>query len=181
MKKVIFATLITAAMSSSAFAAGQQGQSSGQVKFHGYIIDAPCSIESPNPIEVDFGQISRKVLAANNNTGESHVETFSIELADCDVSDLADKQVTTTFSFTDAGADTNLVGFDGKDSMGAGIAIISGNNKVENNVPTKPHKLQTGPNSLEFSSYVKGLGGAGDNAVKVGEFYATANFTLAYQ
>lgn len=183
MKKVIVATLITTAiaLSSSAFAAGGQGQGSGQVKFHGYIIDAPCSIESENPIEVDFGQISRKALAANSNTGESHVKTFNIELADCDISDLADKQVTTTFSFTDAGQNTNLVGFDGKEGMGAGIAITSGNSKVLNNVATKPHQLTTGPNTLQFASYVKGLGGTGDDAIKVGEFYATANFTLAYQ
>ncbi|HDT2998745.1 TPA: type 1 fimbrial protein [Proteus mirabilis] len=183
MKKVIVATLITAAvaLSSSAFAAGGQGQGSGEVKFHGYIIDAPCSIESKNPIEVDFGQISRKVLAANKNTGESHVRTFNIELADCDISDLTEKQVTTTFSFTDAGQDTNLVGFDGKEGMGAGIVITSGNNKVLNNVATKPHKLSTGPNTLQFASYVKGLGGADEDSIKVGEFYATANFTLAYQ
>ncbi|WP_311749313.1 fimbrial protein [Proteus terrae] len=181
MKKVILATLITTAvaLSSSAFAAGGQGQGSGQVKFHGYIIDAPCSIESDNPIEVDFNQISRKLLEQNGNTGESHVRTFNIELADCDISDLTEKQVTTTFSFTDAGAGSNLIGFNGKDGMGAGIAITSGGSKVLNNVATKPHNLSTGPNTLQFASYVKGLGGK--DPIKVGEFYATANFTLAYQ
>lgn len=61
---------------------------------------------------------------------------------------------------------------------GAGIVIVAANEQVKNGTALKPKKIQNGPNSLEFTSFVKGLGVA---PVKTGEFYANANFTLAYQ
>lgn len=161
-------------------AAGNQGQGSGQVKFHGYIIDAPCSIVSDDPILVEFGQISKRVLA---DGGKSHIEPFQIELADCDFSDpaFANQEVAVTFSYTTAGTvgnGPNLIGLDGLPNSGAGVAIVSGNTQVQNGVALPVQKLQTGPNTLEFSSFVQGL----DTTVPVqeGEFYANANFTLTY-
>lgn len=178
--KFIIAVLTTAAATTFAHAAGNQGQGSGKVQFHGYIIDAPCSIISQDPIKVEFGQISRKVLQANNNTGESSIQPFAIELADCTFDEarkdgndadipgeyVGDK-VTVTFSYGAAisGQDTSgnpvtsdMVGFDGTGNMGAGVVIVSNNTVVKNGVPLPPQKLQTGPNTLGFTSYVKGLG-----------------------
>lgn len=40
--------------------------------------------------------------------------------------------------------------------MGAGVAIVSGGSKVVNNA-TKTTPVSTGPNTLQFASYVKGL------------------------
>lgn len=195
-KIIILSLVMSSITSGAAMAAGGQGAGSGQVKFHGYIIDAPCTIVSDDPINVEFGQISKKVLAANTNTGESHIKPFTIELADCTFDDNGGgtsvlNQVAVTFSYTDAGvaqgsADPiDMVGFDGKDNMGAGIVIVSGNTRVKNNEPLPLRQLQAGPNTLEFTSYVKGTGlandSSGDSPIKTGEFYATANFTLAYQ
>ncbi|MCW2255642.1 major pilin subunit PapA [Providencia alcalifaciens] len=202
--KVMIAVLTTAAATSFAYAAGNQGQGSGKVQFHGYIIDAPCSIVSQDPIKVEFGQISRKVLQANSNTGESSIQPFQIELADCSFEQAKDEdgkdisgeyvgdKVSVTFSYAAAiGQDqqggpvtSDMVGFDGTGNMGAGVVIVSNNTVVKNGVPLPPQKLQTGPNTLGFSSYVKGLGipnAADTPSIQTGEFYATANFTLSYQ
>lgn len=183
MKKLSKIVLTSLVLSGSTLlhAAGGQGQGSGQVQFHGYIINSPCSIVSDDPIKVEFGQISNKVLNSNGVTGESHIQPFNIELADCDVSDLDDGTVTTTFTYTaakDSGVGLNYVGLDSLTDSGAGIVMVAGNEQVLNGTPLKPKKIQNGPNSLEFTSYVKGLGG---NPVKTGEFFANANFTLSYQ
>lgn len=186
----LIATSLLIASSTTVIAAGGQGEGSGQVKFHGYIINSPCSIVSDNPIQVEFGQISQKLLAQNSNTGESHIRPFEIELADCDVSDLANKTVTTTFSYTTADnlgtVGENYVGLESLPNSGVGIVIVAGNEQVKNSVPLKPQNIQNGPNTLLFSSYVKGLGQTDLNdpdavTIKTGEFYATANFTLSYQ
>ncbi|EBR0130263.1 MULTISPECIES: fimbrial protein [Enterobacterales] len=198
LNNVFLSFLIASSTSGVALAEGEQGQGSGKVVFHGYIIDAPCTIVSDNPIQVEFGQISRKVLAANGNTGESHIQPFNIELADCSFEEGQDgtyvkNQVAITFSYTDAGTITgeegkpetiDMVGLDGKENIGAGVVITSGNTRVKNNVPLPLKSLQAGPNTLEFSSYVKGIGLPdvdGQTPIKTGEFYATANFSLAYQ
>ena len=178
----IMLTSIVLSGSSLLHAAGGQGQGSGQVQFHGYIVNAPCSIVSDDPIKVEFGQISNKLLNSNGVTGESHIKPFNIELADCDVSDLTDGTVTTTFTYTSASTATavltDYVGLDSLPNSGAGIVMVAGNEQVKNGAALKPKKIQNGPNSLEFTSYVKGLGG---DLVKTGEFYANANFTLDYQ
>lgn len=198
LKNILLSLLVTGATTGIALADGDQGQGSGKVVFHGYIIDAPCTIVSDNPIKVEFGQISRKVLAANGNTGESHIKPFNIELADCSFEEGQDgsyvmNQVAVTFGYTDAGTiageggtqeEVDMVGLDGKENMGAGVVIVSGNTRVKNNVALPLKTLQAGPNSLEFSSYVKGIGLPDVNKqtpIKTGEFYATANFSLAYQ
>ena len=174
--------LITAALLSGATlaqAAGTQVQGSGQVKFHGYIIDAPCSIVNDNPILVDFGQISNRVLA---NGGKSHVEPFQIELADCDFGESATQgKVQVTFSYQGAattGSDASLIGFDAGNASGAGVAITAAGTVAGNGTALPVQNLQTGPNTLEFGSYVQGLAGATPTE---GEFYANANFTLSYQ
>jgi len=149
-KKILLSLVVTGATTGLAFAAGGQGQGSGQVQFHGYIIDAPCSIVSDDPIKVEFGQISKKALSVNDNTGESHIKPFNIELADCTFDDgtsgsYVGNQLTVTFSYNDAGNATgqvtNLVGFDGAANMGAGVVIVSGNTKVENNKALPPRLL----------------------------------------
>jgi major pilin subunit PapA len=181
LSKIMLTTLLLSG-TTLLHAAGGQGQGSGQVQFHGYIVNAPCSIVSDNPIKVEFGQISNKLL--NNGTaynGESHIEPFAIELADCDITDLTDGTVATTFTYTSAaveGVGENYVGLDSLPDSGAGIVIVAGNEQVVNGTALKPKKIQNGPNTLEFTSFVKGLG---QGPVKTGEFYANANFTLAYQ
>lgn len=181
LSKLIIASLVLSG-STLIHAAGGQGQGSGQVKFHGYIIAAPCSIVSDDPILVDFGQISNRVLA---DSGKSHIKPFEIELADCDLTGLNPGNVAVTFSYTGAtvtpgGAQsTNLIGFDSGSASGAGVAIVSGGVQAINQKPLPVQLLQTGPNTLEFSSYVQGLGGD-LTTIEIGEFYANANFQLNY-
>ncbi|MDW7590685.1 fimbrial protein [Providencia sp. 2023EL-00965] len=80
MKKIILATLISGAMSVSAFAV-ESNQGHGKVTFKGEIIDAPCSISSDSIDQtVDLGQIANSVLA---NGGASSPKQFTIELEDC--------------------------------------------------------------------------------------------------
>ncbi|WOE31665.1 MULTISPECIES: fimbrial protein [unclassified Acinetobacter] len=190
MNKLSKTVLMSLILSGSTFvhAAGDQGQGSGQVKFHGYIINSPCSIVSDDPIQVEFGQISNKVLQKNTNTGESHIRPFQIELADCSFDEktpgsgeYVGNNLSIKFSYTsaaDTGPGVNYVGLDGVANSGVGIVITSGNQQVQNNTPLKLGTLQSGPNTLEFASYVKGLG---DSSIMTGEFYANANFTLSYQ
>ncbi len=51
-----------------------------------------------------------------------------------------------------------MIWLDSKENIGTGIVITSGNTRVKNNVLLPLKSLQAGPNTLEFSSYVKGIG-----------------------
>lgn len=185
------------AISSTTAFAADQGH--GKVNFHGFVIDAPCSID-PDSVDqtVEFGDISNKVLKGVNgeNLGKSSPQNFTIKLIDCEISTGA--QVNITFS---GGSATLPAGSKFKENSvlattgsATGIGIImtdqdSSNAVILNQESSVKHLLQNGTNNLMFSAYVTGLGEP-DNAtdpaniipaINPGEFFAVTDFTLSYK
>lgn len=173
MKKVILATLISGAMSTSALAVDA---GSGTVTFTGSIIEAPCSIApGEENQEVALGQVSNVTLTAG---GSSSAQPFTIQLEGCNLAD--NNQVTVTFNGTAAGA-TGTPGADylqiTGDASGAAVKIMnaSGSTIAVNSGNTQNYVA--GDNLLKFQAALQGLEGT---AVVPGNFQAVTNFTLAY-
>ncbi|TQI79096.1 type 1 fimbria pilin [Serratia fonticola] len=174
MKLNKLATVIALASGMATFAVSAD-QGSGQIDFTGSIIDAPCSIH-PDSVnqEIDLGKIAAKHLL---NSGTSNPRPFKILLENCDISG-PEKTVTITFGGNNAGGDNKLLGITGTAS-GAGVAMTDGSgNRIELGVATDARTLTTGNNTLAFSAFLQGL----NNVTPVtGDFYASTDFTLAYQ
>lgn len=168
INKVLLAVAMGMSLVSVAHA---QDQGHGKVKFHGSIIDAPCSIDNASQEQtVELGEISNVALGGG---GKSQAKNFEILLKDCSLSTA--KTVTTTFT-GQAGKDGKL-GISG-DASGAGIVLTdAAGKKIELAKPTKAQTLQNGDNTLNFAAYVQGDGAS----VTPGEFTSVADFTLAYQ
>lgn len=172
MKKVILATLISGAMSSSALAV-EAG--SGTVTFTGSIIEAPCSIApGEENQEVPLGQISNVTL---ENGGASSSQPFTIELEGCNLAD--DNQVTVTFNGTEAlngGAPTGLLQITG-DASGAAVKIMNASGTQINVNSGNTQNYVEGNNTLKFQAALQGFQGV---SPVPGNFQAVTNFTLAY-
>jgi type 1 fimbria pilin len=176
LNNIALATVIALGMASFANAADQ---GHGKVTFKGAIIDAPCSI-SPDSIDqtVELGQISNMALA---DGGKSTPRTFDIALENCDVTSLA-KGVQLTFTGAAASFDTTnkTLGIVGTGS-GAGVQITNGSgNVVTLGTATPFQQIQDGNNTLRFSAYLMGNGGA-LSTITVGDFSSVADFTLSYE
>ncbi len=155
------------------------GQGDGRVTFFGSIHDGACSI-TPGTVDqsVNLGAISNKKL---ENGGRTEGQVFSIDLEGCDVSSLADKTVTATFTGTSDPLIPGSLALAGSAS-GAGIFMEHGGKTIELGTPTAPQLLQDGNNTLVFNAYVKGAPATTPpTPVVSGAFTAIANFTLAYQ
>ncbi|MBE0153025.1 fimbrial protein [Serratia sp. PL7] len=162
-------------MAGSAFAADV---GHGKVTFKGSIVDAPCSI-SPDSIDqtVDLGQISNVALV---DGGKSTPRTFDIALENCDLTGIT-SGVTLTFSGAAASFDAakKTLGITGTGS-GAGVQITNGSGNVMTlGTPTDFQQIQNGNNTLRFSAYLVGNGGA-LSTITAGEFSSVADFTLSY-
>lgn len=150
----------------------------GKVTFNGSIVDAPCSI-SPEAIDqtVDLGQISNVALV---DGGKSTPRTFNIALENCDVTGVT-SGVQLTFSGAAASFDATkkTLGIVGT-GAGAGVQITNGSGEVMTlGQATKFQNIQGGSNTLSFSAYLVGNGGA-LSTITVGEFSSVADFTLTY-
>ncbi|MEY0231390.1 fimbrial protein [Providencia manganoxydans] len=171
MKKIILATLISGAMSASAFAINA---GTGIVNFSGSIIEAPCSIApGEDKQDVDLGQVSNVTLEAG---GESSPQPFSIQLQGCNLKD--DNQVTVVFGGTaDNEGLLTIVG----EAQGAGVKIMTTAGtqiKAGDGSLGNTQNYVKGDNELKFQAALKGIAGA---TVVPGDFTATTNFTLSYQ
>ncbi|WP_434172129.1 Fimbria A protein [Providencia manganoxydans] len=184
MKKIILATLISSAMSVSAFAV-ESNQGHGKVTFKGEIIDAPCSISSDSIDQtVDLGQIANSVLA---NGGASSPKQFTIELEDCVFpAGGGNDKVQITFSGASAGFNSKLLGVTGLNpdeglvgNVGIQITDTQGAPIDMGISTTQSHQLQAGSNTLQYSAFVRGADVAVD-AIPLGKFEGVTNFTLAY-
>ncbi|EOU9591024.1 fimbrial protein [Klebsiella aerogenes] len=151
-------------------------QGSGTVTFTGSIIDAACSVNpDSSEQEIDLGQIASAELM---DKGTSTPRNFDIKLEKCTLKeDGKAPTVKVTFGGSQAVAgDTNLFGITG-DASGAGIVITDGSGaKIPVGGTTNARSLIVGNNTLSFSAYLQGLGGA----LTTGDFYSVTNFTLAY-
>ncbi|MET3050600.1 fimbrial protein [Pseudomonas alkylphenolica] len=149
---------------------------SGKVNFVGSIIDAPCSLDAESKDQtVRMDEISNKTLA---NQGESSMQSFNIELKQCDISKM--KKVKVTFGGDADLTDPTLLGIAGS-AKGAGIALTNGSGaQVKLGEASAARTLLEGNNTLAFGAFLRGTT-AKDVAVTPGEFTATANFMLAYE
>ncbi|MBB1612936.1 MULTISPECIES: fimbrial protein [Pseudomonas] len=149
---------------------------SGKVNFIGSIIDAPCSLDAKSKDQtVRMDEVSNKVLA---NNGESSIQSFNIELRQCDISKM--KKVKVTFGGDADLTDNTLLGIAGS-AKGAGIALTNGSGaQVKLGEASVARDLLVGDNTLAFGAFLRGTT-AKDVAVTPGEFTATANFMLSYE
>ncbi|MEX9786720.1 fimbrial protein [Providencia manganoxydans] len=173
MKKIILATLISSAMSTSVLAANA-GQ--GTVTFEGSIIEAACGI-SPESTDqtVNLGQVASAQLTKN---GTSRPVPFTIKLVDCDTSEK--KTVNVQFTGAINSELDDALAIQGSAS-GAGVVITGLDGapvKLDGSKPAEADyvTLQNSDNSLLFSAYLKADG----TEVIPGSFTALANFTMSY-
>lgn len=152
-------------------------QGHGDVKFHGSIIDAPCSIAptgtDDGAIDVDLGQIATHVL---KDGGASTPTDFSIHLIDCDTTTLNSVQV--AFMGTSDTNDDSLLALGTGTASGAGVAIAHNGVQIKLGEKSPAEVIQGTEATLGFSAYLKG-----DNASAIvpGAFAATSTFQLTYQ
>lgn len=171
--KILAVLLMAGSVVSFANVATAADGSHGTVKLHGFIIDAPCSIDSQSVDQtVELGDISSASLKDGGNSTPS---PFTISLKNCSL----DTANTVTATFTGAeGANGNL-GITG-DAKGASIVLTDGaGTKIVLGEATSGQALQDGDNSLMFSAYLQGDGAS--STVTPGEFTSITDFTLAYE
>lgn len=172
MKKIILATLISGAMSTSALAVDA---GSGTITFTGSIIEAPCSIApGEENQEVPLGQVSNVTLAAG---GASSAQPFTIQLEGCNLE--ADNKVAVTFNGTEAvngATNTGFLQITG-DASGAAVKLMNASGAQINVNSANTQNYVAGDNTLKFQAALQGLEGA---TVVPGSFQAVTNFTLAY-
>ncbi|MGO2333437.1 fimbrial protein [Providencia sp.] len=169
----VFLALGTASMVQAA------DQGHGKVTFKGAIIDAPCSI-SPDSIDqtVELGQISNIALVGGK---KSTPRNFEVKLENCDVTNVT-KGVQLTFTGAAASfdADNKTLGIVGT-GAGAGVQITNGGgNVIKLGTATPVQSIQNGNNTLLFSAYLIGNGGA-ISTITPGDFSSVADFTLSYE
>lgn len=175
---------------SSAYADDVATQGQGKITFHGYIIDAACSIGADSESQiVELGQISSRQL---EDQGVSRPQVFTIDLENCRMNSTDDGQggtiitapaVTVTFGGSaalksDGSADINKFGIMGT-ADGAGVVITDASSAI---IPvggtSEARELIEGNNTLGFAAYLQGLDD--NDAIKAGEFTSIVDFTLAY-
>lgn len=194
MKLNKIATVLTLALGMTAtgvYAEDVATAGSGQITFHGYILEAACSIGSDSENQtVELGQIAASQLA---DQGTSSPKVFSIDLENCRMNvsmDENNQPVTTAPMVTvkfggsaalnaDGTTDTNKFGIMGTAS-GAGVVITDASSAI---IPvggsSEARELIEGNNTLAFSAYLQGLDD--NSAIKAGEFTSIADFTLSYE
>lgn len=188
MKKLVIATMVFGAMSSSVFAADA---GSGEVRFSGSIITAPCSIAPGDESqEVPLGQISNTIL---ENGGMSSAQPFAIKLEGCtlnatykgtdDDGNPVDKTYNNTVNIKFTGTEwmnnsekTGLLQISG-DGQGAGVKLMTGSGtQVVLNDNTE-RNFVAGDNTFRFQAALQGIKGT---SVTPGKFDATTNFIMSY-
>ncbi len=169
LKTVLLAVGVLAGTASVAQAAD------GTVTFLGSVHSGACSIK-PDSVDqtIRLGAIAKHQLESG---GKSEARRLLIELEGCDLSNLTDNTVTTTFTGAPSSVVPGATGTVGG-AGGVGIMMTHGGDVVELGVPTTPQIIAAGNNTLEFGAYVQG---AATGAITPGDFSAVTNFTLAYQ
>ncbi|MGD9425813.1 fimbrial protein [Pantoea sp. NSTU24] len=181
MKKIKLAMIMGMALASSTVFAADQGH--GVVNFKGEIIEAPCSISADSVEQtIDLGQVTSSTLKGGKS---SSPVAFSIKLQDCDVTSLAKKTVTATFTGKAASFDStsSLLALSGTAS-GAGIAITDdGKKPVKLGTASTPFTLNDTSTTatLQYAAFLQGATDNTQNPVIAGQFTSIANFTLAYE
>lgn len=176
LKKIVLGVSLALGVAAFANAADPvKDQGHGNFRFHGTIIDAPCSIMSDENQDVYMGQIANSALA---NEGKSKAVDFSIQLSQCVLEEGKSNTVTATFTGPNG---TVVDSFGVGKTAGASLILRDGNSaQIKPGQATNAQSLASGNNTLNFSAYLQGNPGK-DNVVDLGEFSTTASFVLAYQ
>lgn len=180
MNKLFLAGAMTLGLASFAHAADDQG--SGEVKFVGAIIDAPCSISSDSVSQtVELGQIAQKDL---KDGARSKLVPFTIKLEQCDFT-AGKNKVRTTFTgvISAYATDKELLAISGQAS-GAGIGIETFNNeRLSLGEQSDAANLVGANHTLSYNAFLQGGLDANGDSVEIvpGPFTAIANFQLAYE
>ncbi|HDR2836373.1 TPA: fimbrial protein [Enterobacter mori] len=169
MKSTVLAVSLASILTS--FGVSAAGQGAGQLNFHGYVIDAPCSIHPDSKNQTyEFGDVTKSFLA---NGGKSE-KKVTIKLINCDAS-TASKGVQVNFGgAVVGGTPTELL------TAGTTNTAIKLNGYGEDVVfgtPTKAVMVKDGDTFLEYTASLVQATGA---TVAEGEFTAVTNFTMMY-
>ncbi|MDR0218426.1 MAG: type 1 fimbrial protein [Enterobacteriaceae bacterium] len=159
----------------TAGAANAADQGHGKVRFHGSIVDAPCTLKS-NDINVYMGEISNQVLLAKD--GASPDKKFKIELEGCTIA--TKKEVRASFDGMTVEGNKKLLAISGT-AKGAGIEItpVSNNHALALDYSDEVvQPLLDGNNDMDFTARVKR---DGTENIVPGTFEAIATFALNYQ
>ncbi|EDQ8487666.1 fimbrial protein [Salmonella enterica] len=200
MRNKLLPTMVAAGMMMygvSAFAADSLPSDSfgkGTINFDGTITNAPCDITGGGDSAVHFGSIASKNVTAT----ESHPQPFSIRLSNCTLTGAGASsgnpqtpgnitKATVTFSLGGTGSlgtngdvlhasgDTN-VGIKVKNDTSGKFLKLDGTHTTDNDIPLI---TSASSQSLNFTAYL--VSDAPTNeAVKPGDFSASAVYTLAY-
>lgn len=195
LKKIASVFALAFGMSFSAAHAEEiQNQGQGNITFHGYIVDAACSIGADSESQtVELGQVSIKQL---EDKGVSRPQVFSIDLENCRMNETTEEvegkdpvvtytppSVTVNFGGSaalnaDGTSDPEKFGIMGT-ATGAGVVITDASGAI---IPvggtSEARELIEGNNTLGFAAYLQGLNS--NKAITAGEFTSIVDFTLSY-
>lgn len=175
MIKTVMAGAVAMALVSFGANAANQGQ--GVVNFKGSVINAPCGIAPESADQsIDFGQISKAHLNAD---GISVKKNLDIKLVNCDATELATTgSVKVSFTGTSVNGQVKELGTAGDTGTAVVVSEAGGNLVSFDGTAGAATKLQSGDNTLRYSTWVKK---ATNGTLKEGDFTAVANFNLTYE
>lgn len=178
LNKLAVALVMTMGIASAAANAVGTVSGNGTVKFHGFIVDAACSIAPGNSEQtVDLGSIAIKAL---KDGAKSTPANFKIVLDNCDVTGGAAPKASITFNGSNAGGSSNLLGITSSTASGVGVGIADANGKdFELGKETEVKTLISGTNELDFTAYVQATGASG-SSITAGEFNSQTDFVISY-
>lgn len=174
LSRISLATLFAvAAVSFGANAAGSFVGNTGNVTFHGSVVNAPCNLapgQEGQNVEVDFGELSMSQL----NAGETSARPFKIKLENCDLgTDAAKKTAEITFTSQDKLAGKNLLSTNG---TAKNLAVSIDNVTFDTAAPL--NNLTDGDNTLTYTAVAQKEGTVD---VTPGDFTVTSTFKISYK
>ncbi|HBU6133634.1 fimbrial protein [Enterobacter bugandensis] len=169
MKSTVLAVSLASILTS--FGVSAAGQGAGVVNFHGYVIDAPCSIAPESKDQtIEFGDITKSFL---QNGGKSE-QKLTIKLINCDAATAA-KGVQVNFGGAVVGGTSTELLTAG--TTNTAIKLNGYGEDVVFGTPTKAVMVADGDTFLEYTASLVKASGA---TVAEGEFTAVSNFTMTY-
>ncbi|EGQ2011191.1 fimbrial protein StdA [Salmonella enterica subsp. enterica serovar Infantis] len=168
----------------------------GTVTFRGTITNAPCDIATgDDKLDVDFGQVSYRVLKTPDTADDAHAKTFTIHLQNCSFDANADTQTKTDKPFLMSKVQIAFSGTPATGSKKAFVGATDPNLGVQLTTPTgtivdpssapdfskagDAIQLQSGDTPLTYTAKLMNVGT--DGSVKPGTFSIPVNYTLKYQ
>lgn len=142
----------------------------------GNLVAEPCSIDTDQPLEVDFKTLILKSLYRD---GRSAAVPFNVELKECDTS------LGQSVSLTFRGAESALPGLittEGAGSSGIAIGMQQPDGTaLPFNQPTPAYALTDGTTTIALQAYVQADPQAiASQTLVPGDFSATSTFEVAY-